>query len=288
MGSVEEIAKPKQEIPQEQFTNGDSANKATLTGVFNSNSKNTPAIIVPEGDPAHGVVRATSRRRAQLSKRISKSVSSTSPQSYFRGALFYLLPCALLRQCCSHDASVHPKTYHRSRDPQTDCRLLIYSIALGLSGGLVVSSALANSYELVVSLLATSWQRGIVAPLNPGYKQEEFEFYIDDMDVALILIPKGAHEQGGPVVAAAKKRGTAIAECYWDGEKISISLKDKGELAAQGRQETAVAQEEDIALILHTSGTTGAPKAVRLEKSLHYSLHLAKGSLDITGASYSP
>ena len=32
------------------------------------------------------------------------------------------------------------------------------------------------------------------------------------MDVTLFLIPKGSYEKGDPVVAAVKKRGTAVAE----------------------------------------------------------------------------
>ena len=133
---------------------------------------------------------------------------------------------------------------------------------MGISQGLVVSCALPNSYEIVVAFLATTWQRGIVAPLNPGYKQDEFEFYIGDIDISLILIPKGSYEGKGPVVAAATRLGTAVAECYWDGERTVLDVKEKGKLDGREPQEMLVAQEEDVALILHTSGTTGTPKAV--------------------------
>ena len=121
--------------------------------------------------------------------------------------------------------------------------------------------------------LATSWQRATVAPLNPGYKQEEFEFYIDDIDVTLMLVPKGSYEQGSAVVAAARKRGTAIAEFYLQEDgKVALDVKEKSKLAGQGPQEVTVAQEEDVALILHTSGTTGKPKAVRYKDTLASSL----------------
>lgn len=66
-------------------------------------------------------------------------------------------------------------------------------------------------------------------------------------------------------MAAATKRGIAIAECYCDGEKIVLDVKEKGKVASQERQEVLVAREEDVALILPTSGTTGKPKAVRRE-----------------------
>ena len=142
---------------------------------------------------------------------------------------------------------------------------------MGIAKDNVVSSALPNSYELVVYFLATSWQRATVAPLNPGYKQDEFEFYIDDIDVTLMLIPKGSYEQKSAVVAAAIKRGTAIAECYWEEDgNVALDVKEKGKLASQGAREVTVAQEEDVALILHTSGTTGKPKAVRQKTPLHH------------------
>ena len=136
--------------------------------------------------------------------------------------------------------------------------------------------------------LATSWQRGTVAPLNPGYKQEEFEFYIEDIDVTLMLIPRGSYEQGSAVVAAAMKRGTAIAECYWEEGRVALDVKERGKLAGQGHQEVTAAQEEDVALILHTSGTTGKPKAVRWNTPLHHHLPMTEGLLNTTGASYSP
>lgn len=66
-------------------------------------------------------------------------------------------------------------------------------------------------------------------------------------------------------MAAATKRGTAIAECYCDGERVVLDVKEKGKIASQGQKEILVAQEEDVALILSTSGTTGKPRAVRRE-----------------------
>lgn len=138
---------------------------------------------------------------------------------------------------------------------------------LGIGKGSAVSIALPNSLDLIVAFLAATWQRGIAAPLNPAYKQEEFEFYIDDLGSALVVVPQGAFEADGAAVKAARKYEATIAECYWDGKKIVLDVKEKGGLGKQSGQELLEAEEDDVALVLHTSGTTGRPKAVPLSNA---------------------
>lgn len=139
--------------------------------------------------------------------------------------------------------------------------------SLGISPQAAVSIALPNSYEFIVAFLAASWQRAIAAPLNPAYKRDEFEFYIDDLKSAVVLVPKGSVQQDGPAVRAARKYGAAIAEVYWDGQEVVLDVRDSGKLAGHGDPATETAQPDDIALVLHTSGTTGRPKAVGVAKA---------------------
>ncbi|EHY55626.1 hypothetical protein HRR83_007841 [Exophiala dermatitidis] len=135
---------------------------------------------------------------------------------------------------------------------------------LGIRTGDAVSIALPNSYEFIVSFLATSWQRAIAAPLNPAYKQDEFEFYIEDLSSAVVILPRGLYAKEGPAVRAARKYKAAIAECYLEGSQLVLEVKEQGRLANAQSQRVAQAQPEDVALVLHTSGTTGRPKAVPL------------------------
>jgi acyl-CoA synthetase (AMP-forming)/AMP-acid ligase II len=125
---------------------------------------------------------------------------------------------------------------------------------IGIGHGSPVSIATVNSYEFIVSFLAASWQRAIAAPLNPAYKQEEFEFYIDDVKSAIVLVPRGAYQAGSPAVKAAKKFNAAIAECYWDDAKktVALDVKDLGQLTGKGKQGVLKAQPDDVALVLHT------------------------------------
>lgn len=125
---------------------------------------------------------------------------------------------------------------------------------IGIAHGSPVSIATVNSYEFIVSFLAASWQRGVAAPLNPAYKQDEFEFYIDDVKSAIVLVPRGAYQAGSPAVKAAKKFNAAVAECYWDEVKktVALDVKDLGQLKGKRKQGVLTAQPDDVALVLHT------------------------------------
>ncbi|KAK4162672.1 hypothetical protein QBC43DRAFT_75413 [Cladorrhinum sp. PSN259] len=157
--------------------------------------------------------------------------------------------------------------------------------AIGIAQGSPVSIATVNSYEFIVSFLAASWQRGIAAPLNPAYKQEEFEFYIDDVKTAIILVPKGAYKAGSPAVKAAQKFKAAIAETYWDDTKneVALDVKELGQLQGKPAQSLLKPQPEDVALILHTSGTTSRPKVVPLShRNLTRTMYNIKATYQLT------
>jgi acyl-CoA synthetase (AMP-forming)/AMP-acid ligase II len=84
------------------------------------------------------------------------------------------------------------------------------------------------------------------APLNPAYTEDEFRFYLDDLRPRLLLLPP----DGLPAArAAAAALGVQVAE----GRSAGTATSDVGEPSP-----------DDIALLLHTSGTTSRPKQVPL------------------------
>ena len=127
-----------------------------------------------------------------------------------------------------------------------------------------IAVALPNSIELVSTFLAVTRVRGIAALLNPSNKEQEFGVYLDNVDPVMVIVSKGENDTNSNCVRAAKKHGSGIAECYWNGDDISLDIIVQKE-RSNGRHSMPSSTEpleNDIALLLHTNGTTGRPKAV--------------------------
>ena len=60
--------------------------------------------------------------------------------------------------------------------------------AFGIQRGDRVGMAIPNGIATIVSFLAAS-VAGTAAPLNPGYKEDEFRFYLDDTNAKVLLLP---------------------------------------------------------------------------------------------------
>ena len=124
-------------------------------------------------------------------------------------------------------------------------------IAIVLSNGPAMASA-----------FVTISQSAITAPLNPSYREDEFAFYMDDLKAKAIVVSK---DYDGAAVSAAERLKIKIIRLV-ESEKIaglfSLDVEQDGDVV----EEEAV-NENDIALILHTSGTTSKPKIVPLLQS---------------------
>ncbi|GME65681.1 AMP-dependent synthetase/ligase [Neofusicoccum parvum] len=136
--------------------------------------------------------------------------------------------------------------------------------AIGITHGSRVAFSLPNSLELIVAFFATTCMRAVAAPLNFDYKQSEFEYYLEDLDAAVLLVPWGSIDRNIDAVRAARTRGVRVVEVSFNGGEIVFSAQTKTTVGGVSRLKDLHAQPDDIALILHTSGTTGKPKAVPL------------------------
>ncbi|SCZ96519.1 BZ3500_MvSof-1268-A1-R1_Chr8-2g10258 [Microbotryum saponariae] len=134
-----------------------------------------------------------------------------------------------------------------------------------LQVGDVVSMSLINGPEFAIAFLGVGSHRCVAAPLNPTYNPSEVAFYLEDTQSRLVLVPSGAIKANHSAVQAARKLNVPIAEISFDSKKLSLDFEKKN-LPGRGKKVEGSGQprEDDVALVLHTSGTTGRPKAVPL------------------------
>ena len=94
------------------------------------------------------------------------------------------------------------------------------------------------------------------APLNPSYKQEEFEFYLDDLKPKFLFVEPNSKSLA---VIAAKNLNIPVFEMkISDNQPLgTFELFDK-------ETDYKKPNDYDEALVLHTSGTTSRPKIVPL------------------------
>ncbi|HEY9704138.1 MAG TPA: acyl--CoA ligase, partial [Allocoleopsis sp.] len=122
-----------------------------------------------------------------------------------------------------------------------------------------VAVVLPNGIEMAVMFLAVT-SVAICAPLNPAYRQQEFDFYLSDINAKAVIIQSGKSQEAK---LAAESLGIPIIELIPSLEKTAEIFNLIGDNQAIASPETET-NPEDIALILHTSGTTSRPKIVPL------------------------
>ena len=122
-----------------------------------------------------------------------------------------------------------------------------------------VAIVLPNGPEMAAAFVTVA-QSATTAPLNPAYKEEEFAFYLEDLKAKAIIVEAG---YDGPARAAAGRFGLTVIELIATEPAGTFTLTT--DLGAEVEDTAPTA--DDIALILHTSGTTSRPKIVPLLQS---------------------
>jgi len=135
--------------------------------------------------------------------------------------------------------------------------------AFGIGRDDRVAIVLPNGPEMAAAFLGVA-SGATSAPLNPTYRADEFEFYMSDLGAKALVVEAGG---ASPALAAARKLGIAILTLTPDPERGAGAFRLSGEAARGVAARTGPAEAEDIALILHTSGTTSRPKIVPLSQA---------------------
>lgn len=179
--------------------------------------------------------------------------------------------------------------------------------ACGLGPGDRVALGLPNGPELGVAFLATA-SACTSAPLNPQYSREEFAFYLADLRAAAVIVHAGFDS---PARSAAGELGIAVLELSVPaGAKAGMFVLRGSSAAAPAGERTPHEREgnaeygvvvlqrdgadvggagvngpDDVALVLHTSGTTSRPKLVPLTgRNLCISAENIRRTLALTAA----
>ncbi len=143
---------------------------------------------------------------------------------------------------------------------QRSARLATLLRARGIEPGDRVGVMLPNVLEFPIAYYGVLRAGAIVVPMNVLLKRREIAFYLEDSGTKLLLAWHGFAEEAR---GGAEDAGAELVEV----EPQSFAALLAEHEPAGGLAETA---EDDTAVILYTSGTTGKPKGAELT---HANLH---------------
>jgi oxalate---CoA ligase len=133
---------------------------------------------------------------------------------------------------------------------------------IGIGRGGRVAIMLPNGPEMAAAFLAIG-AGAATAPLNPAYREDEFDFYLSDLEPRALVIAAG---MDSPARAVARRHGIPIIELVAELDQPAGTFKLQATGGATSPAAGGMAEPDDVALLLHTSGTTSRPKLVPLSQ----------------------
>ena len=127
----------------------------------------------------------------------------------------------------------------------------------GLNKGDKISYMLSNGYQTTKIFLGAMYSGFVIAPLNLLAQPSQLEYVMEHSDTKLVFFTEDQRER---LEKASRALSREIELMEIDNDSPWIFPKD-GDLAALRLPEVG---EEDEALLLYTSGTTGLPKGAIL------------------------
>jgi acyl-CoA synthetase (AMP-forming)/AMP-acid ligase II len=132
---------------------------------------------------------------------------------------------------------------------------------LGIGRGDRVAIVMPNGPAMAAAFLGVAGAAA-ACPLNPGYRAEEFAFYLADLRARALLVERGSTSAA---IEVARRMGIGLLEAVAVGDAVgAIDIVALDAPKGPGTAAVGPAAAADVALILHTSGTTSRPKIVPL------------------------
>src|SRR5215510_13728697 len=144
-------------------------------------------------------------------------------------------------------------------------------IARGVKTGDRVAAQTEKSVPALVLYLATVRAGAVYLPLNTAYTLNELEYFIGDAEPSLVVCDPAKAEGIGKIAA---KVGAKVETLGADGKGSLTEAASK----ASPNFTTVPRENDDLAAILYTSGTTGRSKGAMLSHD-----NLASNSLSLVG-----
>src|SRR6266850_1871596 len=137
---------------------------------------------------------------------------------------------------------------------------------IGLKRGHTIALLSNNSVEFVVGLLALLFSGARVAPVNPALTSNELTTRLAQLSAAALLVTRHLANKPGFGNSIPTSLSYWIMELEGSGSSAEVRIVHKeGPTHAPGATtEPRVTEGDDIALLMFTGGTTGAPKLVPL------------------------
>jgi acyl-CoA synthetase (AMP-forming)/AMP-acid ligase II len=123
-----------------------------------------------------------------------------------------------------------------------------------------VAIVLDNGPEMATAFLSVA-AGACAAPLNPAYRADEFEFYLKDLGVKLLIVADGSTS---PAIAVAETLNIAVARLHRRRSECAGLFQLQFDDCQGQATQPGLSGASDVALVLHTSGTTSRPKIVPL------------------------
>ncbi len=150
------------------------------------------------------------------------------------------------------------KSYRYADIERESARLANFLSAIGVDPGNRVSVQVQKSPEALCLYLACLRGGFVFQPLNTAFQSGELAYFLGDAEPSVVVCDPATEATIRPLAAAAGVKHLLTLDAEGQGSLIAQSQSTADDFCAVPRG------KDDVAALLYSSGTTGAPKGIML------------------------